>query len=175
MSSFRAQVLHAKKHQFKISGSLGVQDAYNWEKKNGFPIIGSKIPKNTYSMIIRNINKKFTEALSSGEEILLPEYMGKLHLKKMQPKITLKDGKLRTTLPIDWNRTLKLWEEDEEAYKNKTIVRHEVRDVFRIYYSIYDKQFQNATFCKFYPGHCLKQKLSEKARNNEVDAYNFLV
>ena len=32
------------------------------------------------------------------------------------------DGKLKTNLPIDWNKTLELWYEDEESYKNKTLI-----------------------------------------------------
>lgn len=174
MSSFRSKILHARKHRFKITGSLGMHDAYAWEKDNGFPNIGCKISLSTYCKIIRNVNKTLAEAFSIGERILLPEHVGVIHLKKKQPKTSIENGKLKTTLPIDWNRTLKLWEEDEESYKNRTLIRHEVRDVFRIYYKPYDVAFPNSFFVKFYPGHYLKQRLVEKARNNEVDAYNFL-
>lgn len=172
MSNFRAKVLHAREHKFKITGSLGVLDAYHWERDNGFPTIGHRVTHGAYSKIIRNIDKVLAEALSNGEEVLLPEYMGKLHLKKVQPRTSVKDGKLKTTLPIDWGSTLKLWEEDEEAHKNKQLVRHEVRDVFRIHHSVYDRVFPNAWYFKFYPGHYLRQRLVEKAKNNEVDAYN---
>nr|DAU83974.1 MAG TPA: hypothetical protein [Crassvirales sp.] len=50
--------------------------------------------------------------------------MGTLEVRKIERNIRIgKDGEIITNLPIDWDSTLKLWYEDEESYKNKTIVR----------------------------------------------------
>lgn len=42
--------------------------------------------------------------------------MGRLEIRKYDARITLQEGKVVTNLPIDWDKTLKLWSEDEEAY-----------------------------------------------------------
>ena len=40
-------------------------------------------------------------------------------------KLKFENNKLVTNLPIDWDNTLKLWQEDKEAYNNKTLIRME--------------------------------------------------
>jgi hypothetical protein len=43
----------------------------------------------------------------------LPHRLGRLEVRKNAASITIKDGKVKTNLPIDWDATLKLWFEDE--------------------------------------------------------------
>lgn len=42
--------------------------------------------------------------------------MGRLEIRKYDASISYRNNKLVTNLPIDWDRTLKLWAEDEESY-----------------------------------------------------------
>jgi len=46
--------------------------------------------------------------------------MGVLELRKSIRRIDIVNGKLVTTLPIDWDRTLKLW---AEYGKSSTLIR----------------------------------------------------
>lgn len=57
--------------------------------------------------------------------------MGRLELRKYDAKIYLKDNKVVTNLPIDWDKTLRLWYEDKESYDNRTLVRMEEKEVFK--------------------------------------------
>ena len=66
--------------------------------------------------IIRRVNQYLAEELSNGHEIHLPHRLGILELRKRPTRIEIVDNKLVTTLPIDWDATLKLWYEDEQAY-----------------------------------------------------------
>ena len=54
--------------------------------------------------------------------------MGRLEVRKFEPIIRFDDNKLTVRLPIDWDRTLKLWSEDEEAYKERTLIKMEEKE-----------------------------------------------
>jgi len=41
--------------------------------------------------------------------------MGKLELRKSLRRLDIVNGKLVTSLPIDWDRTLKLWAEEGKS------------------------------------------------------------
>lgn len=49
--------------------------------------------------------------------------MGRIELRKYDVRINLDGEKVKTNLPIDWDKTLKLWYEDEEAYKEKHLLK----------------------------------------------------
>ena len=66
--------------------------------------------------IIRKVNEYLADSLLRGHDIVLPHKMGRIEVKKYEARITLEGNKVKTNLPIDWDRTLKLWSEDEEAY-----------------------------------------------------------
>ena len=43
--------------------------------------------------------------------------MGRLELRKVNINPKIINGKLIVSKPIDWDRTLKLWYEDNESFK----------------------------------------------------------
>jgi hypothetical protein len=61
--------------------------------------------------------------------------MGTLEIRKKPARVSIVDGKLVTNLPIDWDATLKLWYEDKESFENKTLVRVESEEIFKVYYN----------------------------------------
>ena len=97
--------------------------------------------------------------------------MGTIELRKYSPKIKIKDNKVKTTLPIDWDRTLKLWYEDQGSYKNKTLVRMNEKEVFKIFYNRNKANYNNKVFydLRFMRG--LKLKLKEKIKEGLIDAF----
>lgn len=97
--------------------------------------------------------------------------MGLLELRKRIPSITLENGKIKTNLPVDWDKTLKLWASDIQAYNNKTLVRHESKEVFKVYYNKTKAIYNNKHFYTFTLNRDLKLALKEKVRNNEIDAF----
>ena len=103
----------------KVTGSLGVYDAYKYIRKNKWLNIGRPLSEHEFYSIIRKVNEYLADSLLRGHDIVLPHKMGRIEVKKYEARITLEGNKVKTNLPIDWDRTLKLWYEDEESYKNK--------------------------------------------------------
>lgn len=154
---------------FKVKGSYGVYDCYKAIRKHNWFNIGRPVTEKEFYAIIRGINNLIAEEIAKGETIVFPEKMGKLELRKYQVGAYIKDGKLKVTYPIDWYATNKLWEKDEEARKNKTLLRHSNQWVYHVKYLITGATFENKTFYLFTLNSFIKQKLSMNIKQNKVD------
>lgn len=130
-----------------------------------------KITAPQFSNIIKNIHLKFAELLSKGSDIILPERLGSIEIRKYYTSIEYKEGKLKTNLPIDWAATLKLWHEDKEAEKNKTIVRINEDCTFSIYYNKLKAMYTNKFYYRFTASRVLKKLVRESIKNNNIDAF----
>ena len=167
----RIKKVNNKRHP-KITHSWGVYDGYKYYRKIR-PKDKSFVLKDVqYFAIIRTINKMFVDEFLKGLDIIFPEKMGSLRLVK-NPAIFkyAKDNKIKTYMPIDWDATLKLWYEDAESYKNKTLVKKEEKEYFRIKYDKTRADYNNKSFYKLEPNRELKLRLKEKIRNKEIDAF----
>lgn len=149
-----------KGYTHKVRNSYGVYDTYKWVRKNKWFSIGGPVTEHDYYTIIRSVNNHLAENLSKGISVLLPEGMGKLELRKRPVGASIVDGKLQVTYPIAWMDTMKLWYKDEEAYKNKYLVRNEAVDaVYRVLWLRKDAMFTNKTLYQFQTNHALRQML----------------
>ena len=108
-----------------------------------------------------------------GNSITLPNRMGRLELRKYDSKVAFKEGKLVTNLPIDWDRTLKLWYEDKESYDNKTLVKMEEKEIFKVYYNKSTAEYNNKSFYQFNINREIKQRLKYNIRRGIIDAFKF--
>ena len=171
-NEFRAKTigLFGKKH-FKISNSYGTKQAWRWLRKNKWLDIGQPITEHDFGAIIKAVNLALKDRLFKGHDIHLPERMGKIEIRKYSTKIRIKDGKMRTNLPVNWSRTLKLWYSDEEAKKSKFLVRQEPKQLFTIYYNKSIANYNNQAFYQFTPNRTFKKELSDKVNNDEIDAF----
>ena len=97
--------------------------------------------------------------------------MGTLELRKYRPTLSVKDNKLKSTLPIDWDRTLKLWTEDEESYKKRTLVKAEEKEIFKAFYNKKNANYMNKSFYSFNLNRDVKKKLKQKIKNKAIDAF----
>ena len=105
---FRAQVLKLNEPRtHRVSGSLGVYDAYKWVRRNKWLNIGKPISEHDFYSVVRLINNNLADQLVNGTDINLPHRLGRLEVRKNAASITIKDGKVKTNLPIDWDATLK--------------------------------------------------------------------
>lgn len=163
------KVNQSRKH--KINNSLGVYDAYKWIRKNKWLNIGQPITEKQFYSIIRSVNKNVVKDLLLSKDIILPNRMGKLELRKRIPKIDFIDGKIKTNLPVDWNRTLNLWVEDQQAKKDKILIRHESKCIFKVLYNKHNATFNNKSFYTFTLNREVKKELKNKIINNQIDAY----
>ena len=155
----------------KVNKSLGVYDAYKWLRKRQWIDIGQRLTEHEFYSIIRKINNELAFTLSIGKDVKLPHRMGTIELRKINTYINFKNGKLCNNLPIDWDRTLKLWCEDEEAYKSRTLVKMEEKELFKIYYNKNKAEYTNKSFYQFNANRELKRALKRNIKEGKIDAF----
>lgn len=154
----------------KISNSWGVYDAYKHIRKHKWYDIGRPLKEHEFYTIIRKINRFLAKELAQGNPVTLPFRMGKLDLWKMPVGVSLVDGALKNTYPIDWDSTLRLWFENEEAKRDKTLLRHEAPDVFYVKYNKSKANYENQCFYKFQLNRFIKLALKENIKKGKIDA-----
>lgn len=156
---------------YKVKNSLGVYDGYKWIRKNKWLDIGRRITEHEFYSIIRKVNLLLSEELINNGEIKLPQRMGTIELRKYETNITIdKEGKIHNNLPIDWEKTIELWYEDEESYKKRTLVKMEEKEVFKIYYNKSIANYNNRAFYNFEFNKELKTLLKQRIKENKIDA-----
>lgn len=169
---FRTQVLKLNEPRVhRVSGSLGVYDAYKWIRKNKWLNIGKPISEHDFYSVIRLINNNLADQLVKGVDIKLPHRLGRLEVRKNAASITIKDGKVKTNLPIDWDATLKLWFEDEQSYQNKTLVKQDQKEIFRVIYNRSKADYTNKSFYQFDLNRDIKKRLKQQIKEGKLDAF----
>lgn len=169
---FRKEVQHtniSRKH--KITGSIGVYSAYKWLRKNKWLNIGRPLTEHEFYSIIRRVNNYLADSFLRGQDIKFPHKMGQLELRKYDVRFSIEDGKVKTNLPIDWDRTLKLWYEDEEAYKERTLVKVEEKEIYKVYYNKQLADYQNMVFYEFKVNRELKKSIKQRIKEGKLDAF----
>lgn len=169
---FRTSVCHLNEHRTrKVSGSLGVYDAYKYIRKNKWFDIGRPLTEHEFYSIIRKVNDYLADSFLHGNDIKLPHRMGRIELRKYDVRVSFDGEKVKTNLPIDWDRTLKLWYEDEEAYENKTLVKVEEKEIFKVYYNRQLADYNNQSFYEFNVNRELKKRLKQRIKEGKLDAF----
>lgn len=171
IEEFMSSAKKAKgKRIHKVRNSWGVKDAFCYYRKTRPKDSKYVLTECEFLSIIRKINDILRQLIIRGEEITLPEKMGKLELRKRQTIVEFKEGKLKTNLPVDWDSTLKLWYEDAQSYKNKKLVRQETKEVFKVFYNKYKADYINKSFYQFHINREIKKGLKNKIKNGEIDS-----
>lgn len=172
MDKFRREVLKVDGPRVhKVNNSYGVYDSYKYIRKNKWFDIGQPVTEHQFYSIIRKINNLLAESLVQGHDICLPHRMGTIEVRKYDVTITINDGKVKTNLPIDWDRTLKLWSEDEKAYKERTLIKMEEKEIFKVYYNRIKANYNNKSFYEFVVNRDLKKRLKQRIKNGNFDAF----
>ena len=153
----------------KVRNSWGVYDAYKLLRKNGWEGIGKPVTEKDFYAIIRGINLMLADNIVNGISIKFPHQMGSLILRKGHKGVSIVDGKIKNTYPIDWHNTLLLWDKDEEAKKKKILLRHENEWVYYIWYDSWKAKFENKSFYHFDVNTFIKRKLSQNIKQGKVD------
>lgn len=169
---FKKRVRKATEHrEHKIRNSLGVYDGYKYYRKNKPKEKKYILSESQYFSIIRQINNLLANEIVKGNEVKLPHRMGTIEIRKYEKSIKIdKDGKVITNLPIDWDNTLKLWYEDEEAFRNKTLLRLDEQEIYKIVYNKEDVNFNNRSFYELVFNKDLRLKLKHNIKQGIVDA-----
>lgn len=163
------KVNEPRKH--KVNNSLGVYDAYKYLRKRKWLNIGRCLTEHEFYSIIRKVNNYLADSFLQGNDIKLPHRMGRIELRKYEVKVSFDGEKVKTNLPIDWDKTLKLWYEDEEAYKEKTLVKVEEKEIFKVYYNKQLAKYNNQVFYEFKVNRELKKALKKNIKEGRIDAF----
>ena len=163
------KVQNNRKH--KVNSSIGVYDIYKYIRKNKWQNIPRPLKEAEFYKIIRKVNQLLALELSKGKEINLPHRLGTLEIRKRPTRVEIINGKLVTTLPIDWDATLKLWFEDKQSREDKVLVKQETEDVFKVYYNKNKADYTNKTFYDFKPNRDIKRSLTKQAKEGHLDAF----
>lgn len=154
----------------KIKNSYGLQDVYRDYRKNK-SIKQKIVTQSLYSNIIKDINECLIKSFLQGNEIKFPKRMGILYIVKNPTRIYTQDGKLKNTYPINWKKTLELWESDQESFNNKSLVKTITKEVFKIKYDKSKANYINKSFFDFKVNRSLKIRLKNQIIENNIDAY----
>ena len=172
MDEFRRKVLKLNKSRtHKIRNSLGTYDAYKWIRKNKWLDIGRPVTEHEFYTIIRQVNNYLAENILNGEDVVLPHRLGTIELRKYDNRVYVCNGKVVANLPVDWDRTLKLWSEDEEEYKKRTLIKMEEKETFKVFYNKRTANYENKSFMQFKINRDLKRSLKQRIKNKTVDAF----
>lgn len=158
-----------RKH--KVRNSYGIYDGYKYYRKNKPNDKKYVLTESEYFAITRRINNLLSEEISNSTDVILPKQMGRIELRKYDKNISFdEDGKIKTNLPVDWDKTLKLWFEDEESLKEKKLVRVDSDEIFTIYYNKGKANFGNKSFYEFRVNRDLKKRVKNKIASEKIDA-----
>lgn len=172
LQEFRSEVLKVKESRHhKVTNSYGSKQMWRWLRKKKWLDLGQPITERQMGYIIKAINESLKDQLLEGKDIVLPHRMGRIELRKFKVRVEIRDGKIVTNLPIDWEKTIRLWHEDEESHKAKTLVRMEAKEGYKIRYDKNEANYENKSFYQFIPNTELKRELRDKILNGEVDAF----
>lgn len=155
----------------KIRNSYGVYDGYKFYRKYRPRQKEYVLTESQYFSIIRQVNQMLAEEISKGNVIRLPERMGEIELRKYNSFIRLDDqGKIKTNLPIDWESTMELWYNDKQSYNDKTLVRIEEPEIFKIVYNKELANYNNKIFYEFTFTKELRMKTKQEIKAGNTDA-----
>lgn len=160
-----------RKH--KITNSYGSKDAFKYYRKIKPTDSKYVLTDCQYLQIIRKINNQLRQNLINGKDVLLPEKMGRLELRKVASSIKFVNGKLKTNLPVNWDATLKLWYDDSISKNKKQLIRQENIDTFRVRYDKIKANYNNKSFYEFKANRELKVGLKKNIKLNKIDAFKY--
>lgn len=174
ISEFKKKVLRLNEpKEHEVTNSYGLLEGYRYLRKNNK--ISLDIPYKNFSTIIKEMNKVMGKYIANGEEMVLPQRMGKIEIRRYEPGIRMIDGKpVPYSMAINWKETLKLWEIDEESRKNKVLVRYEDRVAYKLLYNKSYATYKNKMFYKMNINRGIKKSLSANIKNNKIDAFGQL-
>lgn len=148
-----------------IRNSWGVYDYYKYYRKIRPKGRDWALKEGEYYAIIREVNQRISQNLIEGEELVLPERMGKLRPMIKRYRTYVKDGKIYCTKPVDWERTFALWEEHPEEKEKRTIVYVDKEETGFVFYDRRRALYRNRIFYHIRPMTCVMDGICRNIRN----------
>lgn len=130
-----------------------------------------KITTPEFRKIIETASDILIEKLFTTSELKFPYRLGYLCILKVKPTLKYVDGKLINRRPIIWSETVKLWEEDEEAWKKKLLIRSQLQHSYILKYTKIGAVFNNKRFFKFKVNRNLTNEFSRRAIEGSLEGF----
>lgn len=174
LTEFRKRVLKVDQpRKTTINNSYGVYDAYKYYRKNKPKAKEYIISESQYFAIIRTLNLLLCQELLNQKDIVFPLAMGRIEVRKHTPGVKIdQNGKIKTSYPIDWDSTIRLWYEDQEAKTERIILKKKEKEVFRVRYNKSHARYKNKEYYEFKVNRALKLSLRDVIREGEFDAFS---
>lgn len=165
----RIKKLYNKKvyHKPKVTNIKLIFQEFRRNKFYGKTIVTEQ----QFYAIIREVNQLLVEQLCQGLIIKIPYGLGSIESFKFNTTVKFKDGKLKVTRPVDWKETLKLWQSDENCYRNKTLIRREWKTLIKIEWNRLGCRCKNIKYFSFKPARSLVHKLNVLYRQGLIDTF----
>lgn len=156
----------------KIMGGYGTPDYYRFYKKNG-----GALDKSAFSRILRATNQALVEELvESAESFSLPYGLGRISFRKRKNKAFMTKDGLKSNSPVDWKKTMELWEKDPHAHRNKIKVKYSNMHTARYSFKIrcFGRTFKNREYFMMTFKRSLKRAFADRINTYnkpKIDAY----
>lgn len=161
---------HIRKH--KVTNSWGTYDYYKYYRRS--KPAGKKyvLTESQFYAIIRKVNQEIVDHLLTYSSVPLPFKFGELIIQKFDktPRINER-GELVHNTCIDWGETLRLWYEDDEAFREKTLVYMTTTSQYKVLFYKAKAMFPYQGFYEFKLNSTARQILSKKIKNGEIDGF----
>lgn len=158
----RINLTEHRKH--KLTNSYRVRDYYNHYKKNH----NTSLTESEYSAILSDIfQTMIDDCLLNFVPICLPYKLGVISVGEYKPNVTFENGKYKYNGPVDWKKTLDLWDEDPESRADKRIIYTPFKKILYIKYTKEKSSFKNQMYMYFKEARSMRKYLSKKLIMND--------
>ncbi len=157
----------------KIPIDYGIRDYYKYYKNN----YNKNLESSLYTKIISDFNKELINLIiEEGIEYKMPILGLLLSIRKDKRKAKIVNGKLYNNTPVDWVRTRKLWDENEEAKEKKLLVRylnhHSSGYVYKIFCKKAECKVKNKSIYRFKANRMFQRSLSARIFDDTKDKFD---
>lgn len=165
------QIKDKRVHKIKVD--YGLYDYFKYYKKNNITSVTAK----EFGEIVREFNGFVRDSLSKrGNGYNIPAKMGIIELRKNKAEVTInEDGSIKNTLPVNWQETRKLWNENPEALEKRIKIKfvnsHSDGYTFKFVYLRTRANYKYKSIYRLKFNRQLKRQLSQSIFNNSIDAF----
>jgi hypothetical protein len=153
------------KRKSKITNSYGIIDYYHYYRKDN-----TNINRAMYLKIVKAVSDKIIYYILKGYLIKLPYSFGTILLIKSPKNIDNYGNKLSYSTKVNWHETLKLWQEDTQAYQDRQVIKFNSEYTYKIKHSNIFNSPSNLKYYKFKFPRRVYLLLKNMINNYEADA-----
>lgn len=162
-----------KTKENKIKNHFGIANYFKWYGDN----YEVRVDRQKFNDICSEFNLGITDLMLNDNVSYSPPLLGfTFSIRKTERIPKIKNGKLVNKLPVNFKETLKLWRNDEDAKKNKILIRHTNTHTGRYIFSIRiiktGKIYSNKKYYQFKPSRMFQRALAARIFDDTKDSFD---